>query len=106
MESAPNKRSYVRLAAMGCLLRGMSRREVCEVFCRGDRGALLWILKYNAGGIDALLSKPTGSRRRKVSLQRIGDILVPVLKDPRRPPWSTGPESRCMAGSRSNCKSI
>lgn len=84
MESAPNKRSYIRLAAMRCLLRGMSRREVCEVFCRGDRVMRLWILKYNAGGIDALLSKPAGGRRRKVSLQRIGDILVPVLKDPRQ----------------------
>ena len=84
MESAPNKRSYTRLAAMRCLLRGMSRREICAVFCRGDRVVRLWILKYNAGGIDALLSKPTGGRRRKVSLQRIGDILVPVLKDPRQ----------------------
>lgn len=84
MESAPNKRSYIRLAAMRCLLRGMSRREVCEVFCRGDRVMRLWILKYNVGGIDALVSKPTGGRRRKVSLRRIEDILVPVLKDPRQ----------------------
>lgn len=84
MESAPNKRSYIRLAAMRCLLRGMSRQEVCEVFCRGDRVMRLWILKYNSGGVDALLSKPAGGRRRKVSLQRLGDILVPVLKDPRQ----------------------
>ncbi len=82
MESAPNKRSYIRLAAMRCLLRGMNRREVCEVFCRSDRVVRLWILKYNEGGIDALLNKPTGGRRRKVSLQRMEDILVPVLKDP------------------------
>ena len=33
MEAAPNKRSYIRLAAMRCLLRGMDRVDVCETFC-------------------------------------------------------------------------
>lgn len=84
MEAAPNKRSYVRLASMRCLLRGMSRQEVCEVFCRSDRMMRLWIIKYNEGGIDALISKPSGGRKRKVSLQKLEDVLVPVLKDPQQ----------------------
>lgn len=88
MESAPNKRSYIPLAAMRCLLRGMSRREVCEVFSRGNRVVRLWILKYNAGGHrraaeQARKRQAAGGRRRKVSLQRIWDILVPSLNDPR-----------------------
>jgi hypothetical protein len=33
MESAPNKRSYIRLAAMRCLLRGMNRADVADIFC-------------------------------------------------------------------------
>jgi transposase len=82
MESAPNKRSYIRLAAMRCLLRGMSRADVADIFCRSDRMVRLWILKYNQGGIDALLTRPAGGRKRKVSLQRLDEVLVPVLKNP------------------------
>ena len=37
MEAAPNKRSYIRLAAMRCLLRGLSRQDVSGTFCRSDR---------------------------------------------------------------------
>lgn len=82
MESAPNKRSYIRLSAIRCLARGISRQEVCEIFCRTDRMVRLWILKYNEAGLDALISKPVGGRTRKVSLRRLEDLLVPVLKDP------------------------
>jgi len=82
MEAAPNKRSYVRQAAMRCLLRGMNRQDVCETFCRSERMVRLWIIKYNHGDIDALISKPTGGRKRKVALQRLEEMLVPVLKDP------------------------
>ena len=82
MEAAPNKRSYIRLAAMRCLLRGLDRMDVCETFCRSERMVRLWIIKYNHGGIDALISKPTGGRKRKVALQRLEEVLVPVLKDP------------------------
>jgi hypothetical protein len=49
---------------------------------RNERMVLLWIIKYNHGGIDALISKPTGGRRRKVALQRLEEVLVPMLKDP------------------------
>lgn len=82
MESAPNKRSYIRLAAMRCLLRGMSRQDVSATFCRSGRMVRLWIIKYNHGGIDALISRPAGGRRRKISLQRLEAVLVPVLKEP------------------------
>ena len=67
---------------MRCLLRGLDRMDVCETFCRSERMVRLWIIKYNHGGIDALISKPTGGRKRKVALQRLEEVLVPVLKDP------------------------
>lgn len=82
MEAAPNKRSYVRLAAIRCLLRGMSREEVTGIFLCTDRVLRLWIHQYNQGGVDALISRPAGGRKRKISLQKLGDVLVPVLKDP------------------------
>ena len=82
MEAAPNKRSYRRLAAMRALLRGWPRAEVAQVFGRSERMVRLWILAFNAGGIDALASKPRPGRPRKVKLERVRDLLVPVLEEP------------------------
>src|SRR5882724_4480182 len=42
----------------------------------------LWILAFNSGGIDALASKPRPGRPRKVKLERVRDLLVPVLEEP------------------------
>lgn len=42
----------------------------------------LWITLFNEGGIDALASKPRPGRPRKVKLQRLHDLLVPVLENP------------------------
>jgi transposase len=44
----------------------------------------LWILCFNEGGIDALDSKPRPGRPRKIKLQRLRDLLVPVLEDPSK----------------------
>ena len=82
MEAAPNKRSYIRLGALRALMLGTSRVDVCKLYCRTDRMLRLWIVMFNTGGIDALISRPKPGRPRKVSLQRLGDLLVPVLKDP------------------------
>jgi transposase len=82
MEAAPNKRSYRRLAAMRALLRGWPRAEVAQVFGRSERMVRLWILAFNSGGIDALASKPRPGRPRKVKLERVRDLLVPVLEEP------------------------
>lgn len=79
MDATPNKRSYIRLAAMHCLLRGMDREDVSETFCRSERMVRLWIIKYSHGGTDALISKPAGGRRLKIALQRLEEVLVPVL---------------------------
>lgn len=54
MEAAPNKRSYIRLAAIRALLMGF----------------------------DALATKPRSGRPRKVKLERVGDLVLPVLDDP------------------------
>jgi transposase len=82
MEAAPNKRSYIRLAAIRSLLLGLARATVCQQFCRTDRMVRLWIELFNRGGIDALLTRPKPGRPRKVKLERVRDLLVPVLENP------------------------
>jgi len=82
MEAAPNKRSYVRLCAIRSLLLGIPRQQVCQIHCRTDRMVRLWIELFNRGGIDALITRPKPGRPRKVKLERVRDLLVPVLEDP------------------------
>jgi transposase len=82
MEAAPNKRSYVRLNAIRSLLLGVSRAGVCQQFCRTDRMVRLWIERFNRGGIEGLITKARPGRRRKVKLERVRDLLVPVLENP------------------------
>lgn len=82
MEAAPNKRSYVRLAAVRSLLLGIGRATVCQQFCRSDRMVRLWIELFNRGGIDGLITRPKPGRPRKVKLERVRDLLLPVLENP------------------------
>jgi transposase len=84
MEAAPNRRSYIRLAVMRSLLMGLERGIVSQQFCRSDRVVRLWIEMFNTGGIDALRTKRPAGRRRRVKLQRVRDLLVPVLENPRQ----------------------
>lgn len=84
MEAAPSKRSYIRLAAIRALLKGMSREVVGDLFLRSERMVRLWIHMFNQGGIDALASKSGQGRPRRVKLQRLQDLLVPVLEDPQK----------------------
>ena len=44
----------------------------------------LWILRFNEGGIDALTTRPQPGRPRRIKLQRLRDLLVPVLEDPAK----------------------
>lgn len=82
MEAAANKRSYIRINAIRSLLLGIDRAILCKQFCRSDRMLRLWIEMYNRGGINALLTKSKPGRPRKVKLQRVRDLLVPVLENP------------------------
>jgi transposase len=82
MEAAPNKRSYIRLNALRSLLLGISRATVCQQFCRTERMVRLWIEMFNRGGIDALITRARPGRPRKVKLERVRDLLVPVLENP------------------------
>ena len=82
MDAAPNKRSYIRLAAMRAMYLGMDRESICKLYDRSDRMVRLWMTMFNEGGIDALASKPIPGRPRKVKLKRLQDLLVPVLEDP------------------------
>lgn len=82
MEASPTKRAYIRLAAMHSLLLGVSRETVCKIFFRSDRMVRLWIDCFNAGGIDALITRRRSGRPRKAKLHVVRDLLEPVLKDP------------------------
>ena len=82
MDAAPNQRSYRRLNALRSLLLGISRGTLCQQFCRTDRKLRQWIELFNRGGIDALITKARPGRRRKVKLERVRDLLLPVLEDP------------------------
>ena len=84
MEAAPNRRSYIRLAVMRSLLMGLERGVVTQQFCRSDRVVRLWIEMFNTGGIDALTTKRPAGRGRRVKLERLRDLLVPVLENPRQ----------------------
>src|SRR4051812_13234167 len=84
MEAAPNKRSYRRMAAIRALLKGYTRGQVAELFGRSERMVRLWILCFNEGGIDGLCSRPRPGRPRKIKLERLRDLLVPVLEEPQK----------------------
>ena len=84
MEAAPNRRSYIRLAVMRSLLMGLERGVVAQQFCRSDRVVRLWIEMFNAAGIDALTTKRPAGRGRRVKIERVRDLLVPVLENPRQ----------------------
>jgi len=81
-EASPTKRGYIRLNAIRLLLLGYSRAQVCQITSRSDRMVRLWIDLFNHGGIDALRTKKPGGRPRKVKLERVRDVLVPVLENP------------------------
>jgi transposase len=66
------------------MLLGVPRPDVCRLYHRSDRLVRLWIEMFNCGGIDALASKPRRGRPPKVKLQRLRDLLIPVLEDPSR----------------------
>jgi transposase len=82
MEASPTKRGYVRLATVRSLLLGVPRATVCLQFVVSDRLLRLWIHRFNEGGVDALSSKRGCGRPRKLPLERVGDLLVPVLENP------------------------
>ncbi|MRR29979.1 IS630 family transposase [bacterium] len=82
MEAAPSKRSFIRLTAIRMLLTGIPRGAVCAALFRTDRVVRLWIELFNRGGIDALRTKRPQGRPRKVKLERVKDLLVPVLENP------------------------
>jgi transposase len=84
MNAAPNERSYIRLASIRALFMGMERELVCQMFVCSDRMVRLWIECFNRAGIDALEPKPRSGRPRKVKLERVRDILVPILEAPSR----------------------
>ncbi len=84
MEAAPNKRSYRRLVAIRMLCKGLSRSQVVGLFGCSERIVRLWIVRFNLGGIDALTTKSPTGRHRKVMLEKLHGLLIPVLEDPSK----------------------
>lgn len=82
MEASPTKRGYIRLAAIHSLLMGIPREMVSKLFFRSDRMIRLWIERFNAGGIDALITRGRSGRPRKAKLEAVRELLEPVLKNP------------------------
>lgn len=82
MEAAPNKRSYRRFAALRFLRQGVAREVVAAGLGCTERSVRLWITLFNRGGLDALATKPRSGRPRKVKLERLADLLLPVLEQP------------------------
>lgn len=82
MEAAPTRRGYLRLNAMRLLLLGYTRAQAVQITNRSDRMVRLWIELFNRGGIDALVPRKSTGRPRKVKLERVRDLLVPVLENP------------------------
>ena len=66
------------------LLMGLERQVVAQQFCRSDRVIGLWIEMFNRAGIDALTTKRRARRGRRVKLEGLRDLLVPVLENPRQ----------------------
>jgi len=44
----------------------------------------LWVQRFNAGGIDALITRPRPGRPRKAQLQAVRELLEPVLLNPAK----------------------
>ena len=83
MGASPTKQGFQRLSAIRALLLGFSREDVCKLYLVKDRPLRCWIHWFNEAGVDGLISrrKKTG-RPRIIKLQRLEDILIPVLEDP------------------------
>ena len=81
MEAAPTRRSYIDSTVIRSLLMGLRHSVVARQFCRTDRVLRLWIEMFNRGGIDALTTKRRPGRGRKVKLECLRDLLVPVFKN-------------------------
>ena len=81
-EAAPNPRSYIRLNVLRTRLLGIPRATLCGQFCRTDRMVRLWIELFNRGVINALITRPKPGHPRKVKLEHVRDLLMPVLENP------------------------
>ena len=84
MEASPTKRGDIRLAAIHALVMGVSRATVCKIFFRSDRMVRLWIERFNAGGIDALITRQRSGCPRRAKLETVRQLLEPVLKEPSK----------------------
>jgi transposase len=84
MEASPTKRGYIRLAAIHSLLMGVPRETVCQIFFRSDRMIRLWVERFNAGGIDALITRARPGCPRLAELDTVRELLEPVLQDPAK----------------------
>jgi hypothetical protein len=82
METPPTKRGYIHLNAVRLLPSDTPCAVICQALCCSDRMVRLWIELFNHGGVGAMSNRLSGGRKRKVKLERVCNLLVPVLEKP------------------------
>ncbi len=82
MEAAPNRRNYIRMAAIHAQILGFPREQVAQLNNRSDRMLHLWIHQFNEAGIDGLISRSPLGRPRIAPLQRVENLLITGQRDP------------------------
>ena len=83
MEAAPTRRSYIRLTVIRSLAHGIGAQCSGPAILPERSSATTLDRDVNTGGIDALTTKGRPGRGRRVKLERLRDLLVPVLENPR-----------------------
>jgi transposase len=79
---APTQEGFIRFQAIKLLDLGYQKHEVAEISGRTLRTINRWIALYQARGIDGLALKGRSGRPRKISKERFGAEIVPLVLDP------------------------
>jgi len=81
---APTQEGFVRFQAITLLDLGYDKQEVAEISRCSLRTLNRWIADYKASGIDGLAIKGRSGRPRKISKERFGAEIVPLVLEPSK----------------------
>jgi len=79
---APTRRGFVRFYAVELVLTGQSKEIAATMASCSVRTIERWLRLYEKRGIDGLAIKGRSGRPRKISKQRFGAEIVPLVLDP------------------------
>jgi transposase len=82
-QSAPSKRSHIRLTAIRALLLGIGPEPVAALFSITRRTLYNWIKRFNEQGIDGLIDRWRPGRPRKISPEQ-GVYYRELLEHPQQ----------------------